>query len=180
MAVRAALEMRQRLQALNARREAAGKPALRNGIGIHTGTVLAGSIGGAERLSYALVGDPVNLASRIQGLTKDFKVEILISEATRVRLDGASPSRSCPRCASRGARPRSTSTRWCDPWRRGPFASGSLLPPPCAALCQLEDAPHDLGLGWLDRLTSATSARGTPKISPRAPNFARPLGSSAV
>ncbi len=88
MAVRAAIEMRRRLQAWNARREAAGKPALRHGIGIHTGTVLAGNIGGAERLSYALVGDPVNLASRIQGLTKDFKVDILISEATRRRLDG--------------------------------------------------------------------------------------------
>jgi adenylate cyclase len=87
-AVRAATEMRQRLQAWNARREAGGRPPLRNGIGIHTGTVLAGNIGGAERLSYALVGDPVNLASRIQGLTKDFKVDILISEATRSRLEG--------------------------------------------------------------------------------------------
>ncbi|MGH7403328.1 MAG: adenylate/guanylate cyclase domain-containing protein [Candidatus Rokuibacteriota bacterium] len=87
-AVRAAIEMRGRLQAWNARRAAAGRPPLRNGIGIHTGTVLAGNIGGAERLSYALVGDPVNLASRIQGLTKDFKVDILISDATRGRLDG--------------------------------------------------------------------------------------------
>jgi adenylate cyclase len=89
MAVRAALDMRGRLRAWNARREAAGKPALRHGIGIHTGTVLAGNIGGAERLSYALVGDPVNLASRIQGLTKDFKVDILISEATRKSIDPA-------------------------------------------------------------------------------------------
>jgi adenylate cyclase len=87
-AVHAAIEMRERLQTWNARREAAGRPPLRNGIGIHTGTVLAGNIGGAERLSYALVGDPVNLASRIQGLTKDFKVDILISEATHSRLDG--------------------------------------------------------------------------------------------
>jgi adenylate cyclase len=87
-AVHAAIEMRERLQAWNARREAAGRPPLRNGIGIHTGTVLAGNIGGAERLSYALVGDPVNLASRIQGLTKDFKADILISDATHARLDG--------------------------------------------------------------------------------------------
>ena len=87
LAVRAALDMRKRLRAWNARRQAAGKPALRHGIGIHTGTVLAGNIGGAERLSYALVGDPVNLASRIQGLTKDFEVDILISEATRKSID---------------------------------------------------------------------------------------------
>ena len=83
LAVRAALDMRGRLRAWNARREASGKRPLRHGIGIHTGTVLAGNIGGGGRLSYALVGDPVNLASRIQGLTKDFKVDILISEATR-------------------------------------------------------------------------------------------------
>jgi len=89
MAVRAALDMRARLRTWNAGREAAGKPALHHGIGIHTGTVLAGNIGGAERLSYALVGDPVNLASRIQGLTKDFKADILISEATHRRLDGS-------------------------------------------------------------------------------------------
>jgi class 3 adenylate cyclase len=88
-AVRAAIEMRRRLLAWNAAREAAGRAPLRNGIGIHSGTVLAGNIGGAERLSYALVGDPVNLASRIQGLTKDFKADILISGATRGRLDGA-------------------------------------------------------------------------------------------
>jgi len=102
MAVHAALEMRQRLLAWNARREAAGQPALRHGIGIHTGTVLAGNIGGAERLSYALVGDPVNLASRIQGLTKDFKVEILISDATHRRLDGSVAVEELPRIRVKG------------------------------------------------------------------------------
>jgi adenylate cyclase len=102
MAVRAALEMRGRLRAWNARRETAGKPALRHGIGIHTGTVLAGNIGGAERLSYALVGDPVNLASRIQGLTKDFKVDILISEATRKSIDPSVPVEELPAVRVKG------------------------------------------------------------------------------
>jgi len=102
MAVRAAMEMRRRLQVWNARREATGKPALRHGIGIHTGTVLAGNIGGAERLSYALVGDPVNLASRIQGLTKDLKADILISEATRSRLDGGVPVEELPAVRVKG------------------------------------------------------------------------------
>jgi len=85
-ALAAALEMRDRLGRLNARRAESGKPALRNGIGIHTGTVLAGSIGSAERLTYALVGDAVNLASRIQGLNKDLGTDILVSDATRNRL----------------------------------------------------------------------------------------------
>src|SRR5215467_13583056 len=85
-ALAAALEMRARLAALNMRRAKAGKPPLRNGIGIHSGTVLAGSIGSAERTTYALVGDAVNLASRIQGLNKELGTEILVSEATRSRL----------------------------------------------------------------------------------------------
>jgi adenylate cyclase len=88
MAVRAALEMRRRLRAWNAERVRAGKPPLRHGIGIHTGAVLAGNIGSAERHSYALVGDPVNLASRIQSLTKEVGSDILVSGETRRRLDG--------------------------------------------------------------------------------------------
>jgi adenylate cyclase len=88
MAVRAAVEMRARLRGWNADRQAASKPPLRHGIGIHTGTVLAGNIGSSERLSYALVGDPVNLASRIQNLNKELGSDILISGATRRLLKG--------------------------------------------------------------------------------------------
>jgi adenylate cyclase len=85
-AVRAALEMSRRLGAWNRERERAGKLPLRHGIGVHTGTVLAGSIGSRDRLAYALVGDAVNLASRIQGLTKELGGEILVSGTTRARL----------------------------------------------------------------------------------------------
>jgi adenylate cyclase len=88
MAVRAALEMRRRLQAWNAERARAGKVPLRHGIGIHTGSVLAGNIGSAERHSYALVGDPVNLASRIQSLNKELGSDILVSGDTRRFLNG--------------------------------------------------------------------------------------------
>jgi len=62
--------------------------ALRHGIGIHTGSVLAGNIGSSERQACALVGDPVNLASRIQSLNKEFGSDILVSGETRRRLDG--------------------------------------------------------------------------------------------
>jgi adenylate cyclase len=85
-AVAAAREMRQRLDAWNSVRRSAGKTELRHGIGIHTGTVIAGNIGSTERMSYALVGDAVNVASRIQALNKDFGTHMLVSGATRARL----------------------------------------------------------------------------------------------
>ena len=110
-ALAAALEMRRRLAELNRRRADAGQPPLRNGIGIHTGSVLAGNIGSAERLTYALVGDAVNLASRIQGLNKELGTEILLSEATRRRLTSdAGPRRACPPSASRASPSRSASS----------------------------------------------------------------------
>jgi class 3 adenylate cyclase len=84
-AVAAALEMCRRLEAWNESRRAAGAIMLRHGIGVHTGEVIVASIGSPERLSYALVGDPVNLASRIQGLTKEVGGDVLVSGAT-VRL----------------------------------------------------------------------------------------------
>jgi len=87
-AVAAARAMRDRLASWNAGRRRDGKPALRHGIGVHSGTVLAGNIGSADRVSYALVGDAVNLASRIQGLTKEVGTDIVISAATAAHLDG--------------------------------------------------------------------------------------------
>jgi adenylate cyclase len=101
-ALAAALEMRDRLRQLNARRAEGGKPPLRNGIGIHTGTVLAGNIGSAERLTYALVGDAVNLASRIQALNKDLGTEILVSEATRSRVTGPAALEALPAVRVKG------------------------------------------------------------------------------
>jgi adenylate cyclase len=85
-AVRAAQEMVHRLVDLNARLRTQGKPALQIGVGIHTGEVVAGKIGPDTRVEYGVVGDPVNVASRIEGLTKELHTPILISEATAARL----------------------------------------------------------------------------------------------
>jgi len=88
-AVRAALEMRKSLEALNQKRIQEGRQPFKHGIGIHTGEVLAGNVGSEDRLSYALIGDTVNLASRIETLTKAFACDILASEETVKRLDSS-------------------------------------------------------------------------------------------
>ena len=88
-AFRAGLEMNHRLENLNTDLGRKGWPILQHGIGIHSGEALAANIGSPDRLSYLLVGDTVNLASRLQSLTKEVGTEMIISEATRARLTEA-------------------------------------------------------------------------------------------
>ncbi len=85
-AVRAALGMVERLRSLNVRLQEQDFPVLRIGVGIHTGEVVAGLIGPDKRVEYSVIGDPVNLASRIEGLTKELQTTIVISEVTASHL----------------------------------------------------------------------------------------------
>jgi adenylate cyclase len=87
-AVRAALGMRAALAELNAELAAEGRPPLAFGVGINTARVVAGNIGSHRRLNYSVIGDGVNLAARLQPLTRraEFATDILISGETRAAL----------------------------------------------------------------------------------------------
>jgi adenylate cyclase len=102
MAVKAALEMAKRLRDFNKELEGRGFPPLAHGIGIHTGEVVAANIGSPDRLSYALVGDTVNLASRVQDLNKEMGTEILLTEATQAGLREPFPLKTLPRVMVKG------------------------------------------------------------------------------
>jgi adenylate cyclase len=82
-ATRAALAMAQRLGALNAELRARGLPEIGVGIGLNTGTVCVGDMGSTMRRSYTVMGDAVNLAARIEGLTRHYGVDVLVGEETR-------------------------------------------------------------------------------------------------
>ena len=80
-AIRAALAMDAALTAHSAARVRTGRPALGHGIGVHRGSVVAGNIGTAERLQFTVLGDVVNVASRLQEACKERGVSVLLSDA---------------------------------------------------------------------------------------------------
>ncbi|HET7033454.1 MAG TPA: adenylate/guanylate cyclase domain-containing protein [Casimicrobiaceae bacterium] len=101
-AARAALEMIELIALLNRERDAAGKPALRIGIGIASGEMVAGYTGTKDRATYTCIGDTVNLASRLEAHTKVTRRPVLIDATTRAALGGDVKVESLGTVALRG------------------------------------------------------------------------------
>jgi adenylate cyclase len=79
-AVKACLEMRVALEKLNEKRISRGQEPLKIGMGLHTGPAISGTIGSNERMEYTVIGDTVNITSRIESSTKAFGTDLLVSE----------------------------------------------------------------------------------------------------
>jgi adenylate cyclase len=89
-AVRTAIEMRQALAAFNQEETVARLPILESEIGIATGPVIAGYVGGNERIEYTVMGDAFNLTARLEDKTKDTGFPILVSDETYQALNEVS------------------------------------------------------------------------------------------
>jgi adenylate cyclase len=88
LASRAALEMLERLAVLNERWKVEGRKELAIGIGINTGEVVFGNVGSGKKIEFTVIGDPVNLAARLESQTKEFGVCLIVSEYTAAKLNG--------------------------------------------------------------------------------------------
>ncbi len=138
-ALHCSLAMLQRLEEYNDGRQRAGYRPIRIGIGINTGIVILGTVGGAERMDGTVIGDAVNLAARMEKMTKEYRASVLISEYTLYCLD----------------RPELWSIRFLDRTRvRGKQGTQSVYevfncePPPLREAKQLHQKHFDQALAY--------------------------------
>jgi len=101
-AVRSAISMIEDLRAWNADRVANGKKPVDIGVGLNTDNVVSGNIGSPRRMDYTIIGDGVNLASRLESACKQYGARILISELTYKRLKGTYRVREADKVVVKG------------------------------------------------------------------------------
>jgi class 3 adenylate cyclase/HAMP domain-containing protein len=100
--VMAALEMQDALDIFNSERVEEGKPEFKTGIGINYGVVTVGNIGSEKKMDYTVIGDMVNLGSRLEGLTKNYKQGVIISESVYRKVKNKIPCRMVDKVQVKG------------------------------------------------------------------------------
>lgn len=142
-AVRAALDMLAALARVNeeleteAKRERRPAQTLRIGIGINTGECVVGNMGSHQRFDYSALGDAVNLASRLEGASKDYGISLLLGEETARLVEKTSRLRNSTASPSRGAAPCPLSSQSPSaPRRKRSIATGPSCKPNMTARCR--------------------------------------------
>ena len=87
MAIKSAIEMQKELVKLNKKLKAEGLPEINIGIGINSGEALVGNMGSEQRFDYSVIGDAVNLASRLESSSKTLGKTLVIGESTRNTIE---------------------------------------------------------------------------------------------
>lgn len=100
--VHAALEMNEELPRFNALQRKKGLPEFHHGLGLHYGAVTVGNMGTDDKMDYTVIGDTVNLASRLQGLSQKYRQGLVISESLQRKIDGVLPWRALDTVAVKG------------------------------------------------------------------------------
>ena len=88
-AVKAGISMLEKLREYNVQRRKSGYPVIKIGVGINTGSLMLGTVGGVNRMDSTVISDAVNVAARIESLTKHYGVSMLITERTFSQLKAA-------------------------------------------------------------------------------------------
>jgi len=106
LAATTAAKMVAKLEELNENWRAGGLPELNIGIGINTGQAVFGNLGAGKKIEFTVLGDTVNVASRLESMSKEFKVRVILSETTRAQLDDDAAVRLLDEVAIRGREQR--------------------------------------------------------------------------
>jgi adenylate cyclase len=101
-ACRCVLALKEGIDELNAANRASGLPELVTRFGLHTGEAVVGSVGASSRRQYTAMGDTVNVASRLEGINKEFGTTILVSRAVREAADPGFAFRALGRARAKG------------------------------------------------------------------------------
>lgn len=126
-AVASAVQMQGLMAKINAQRQARGLDAIRLGIGIASGDVIAGTIGSPKRMDYTVVGDSVNLAARLENSTKYYQVDIIACEKTVAELDAGVLRRELDLIRVRGRQTPSTIYQIIPPTDADPARVAALI-----------------------------------------------------